>query len=163
LAIDRNLKARIWQYCHAYNRDHRTEDMHVGPITRAFQDVLRAVMWLACSPKRSAWSYETVAREANVGRDTVRAANTVLRSAGLISWTNTWQWNDRARRVCKSLNRYVLHDPIHKTENRSAPREQQEKGSEASQLDIGKTRADAPSTELEAAIGRLMAAKGAAP
>jgi hypothetical protein len=157
LAIDRNLKARIWQYCHAYNRDHRTEDMHVGPITRAFQDVLRAVMWLAGSPKRAAWSYETIAREANVGRDTVRLAITVLRSAGLISWTNQWEWNGRARRVCKSLNRYVLLDPTHKTENQPAPREQEDKKSGASQVDVGKRRATQPSDELEASIGRFMA------
>ena len=43
--LDRNAKARIMVYVRAYNARMKQEGQHTGPITRAFMDVLRALLY----------------------------------------------------------------------------------------------------------------------
>jgi hypothetical protein len=45
MPLDRNAKARIMVYVRAYNARMREEGQHTGPITRAFMDVLRALLY----------------------------------------------------------------------------------------------------------------------
>ena len=43
--LDRNAKARIAAYAKAWNARHRQPGQHKGPITRAFLEVLEALLW----------------------------------------------------------------------------------------------------------------------
>ena len=43
--LDRNAKARIEAYVKGYNARNRQPRQHCGPITQAFQRVLKALLW----------------------------------------------------------------------------------------------------------------------
>ena len=43
--LDRNAKARILAYAKAWSARHRQPRQHNGPITRAFLEVLEALLW----------------------------------------------------------------------------------------------------------------------
>ena len=43
--LDRNAKARIMAYARAWSARHRQPGQHRGPITRAFLEVLEALLW----------------------------------------------------------------------------------------------------------------------
>ena len=43
--LDRNAKARIMAYARAWGARHRQPGQHRGPITRAFLEVLEALLW----------------------------------------------------------------------------------------------------------------------
>ena len=43
--LDRNAKARIQAYARAWSGRHRQPGQHKGPITRAFLEVLQALLW----------------------------------------------------------------------------------------------------------------------
>ena len=43
--LDRNAKARIAAYARAWSARNRQPRQHRGPITRAFLDVLQALLW----------------------------------------------------------------------------------------------------------------------
>ena len=43
--LDRNAKARITAYARAWTARNRQPGQHKGPITRAFLDVLHALLW----------------------------------------------------------------------------------------------------------------------
>ena len=43
--LDRNAKARIAAYARAWSARHRQPGQHRGPITRAFLEVLEALLW----------------------------------------------------------------------------------------------------------------------
>ena len=68
--LDRNAKARIVAYARAWTARHKAPGQHKGPITRAFLDVLQALLWGfhnsrsgACFP-----SYERIAEKAGCCR-----------------------------------------------------------------------------------------------
>jgi hypothetical protein len=74
--LDRNAKARIAAYARAWSASHRQDGQHKGPITRAFLDVLHALLWGfhnsrtgCCFP-----SYERIAEKAECSRTTVYEA-----------------------------------------------------------------------------------------
>jgi hypothetical protein len=88
--LDRNAKARIWAYAQGYTARHRQRGQHRGPLTRAYLDVLKALLWTfhnshsgRCFP-----SYERIAEAACVHRSTVAEAITALEAAGVLSWEN---------------------------------------------------------------------------
>ena len=73
--LDRNAKVRIAAYARAWTARHRQPGQHKGPITRAFLDVLQALLWGfhnaragCCFP-----SYEAIAEKAGCARSTVRS------------------------------------------------------------------------------------------
>jgi len=122
--LDRNAKARIMAYSRAWSRLHAQPGQHKGPITRAFLDVLEALLWGfhnsrsgCCFP-----SYERIAEKAECSRTTVYEALKVLEWAGVLSWQNRitrirercrdlwgregWRW-----RVIRTSNAYVFRDP----------------------------------------------------
>ena len=88
LSLDRNAKARILAYARAWTARHRQPGQHKGPITRAFLDVLQALLWGfhnsqtgVCFP-----SYERIAEKAGCHRCTVAEALKALEFAGVLTW-----------------------------------------------------------------------------
>jgi hypothetical protein len=122
--LDRNAKARIAAYARAWSARHRQDGQHKGPLTRAFLDVLGALLWQfhnartgCCFP-----SYERIAAKAGCARSTVAEAIKVLEFAGVLTWQNRitrvrercrdlwgregWRW-----RVIRTSNAYAFRDP----------------------------------------------------
>ena len=88
--LDRNAKARIAAYARAWSARNRQPGQHQGPITRAFLDVLEALLWGfhnsrsgCCFP-----SYEAIAAKAECARSTVAEALKALEWAGVLTWQN---------------------------------------------------------------------------
>jgi Helix-turn-helix domain len=121
--LDRNAKARIAAYARAWSRQHAQRGR--GPITRAFLDVLEALLWGfhnsrtgVCFP-----SYERIAEQAECSHTTVYEALKVLEWAGVLSWQHRivrvrelcqdlwgragWRW-----RVIRTSNCYQFRDPM---------------------------------------------------
>ena len=97
---------------------------HRGPITRAFLEVLEALLWGfhnsrsgCCFP-----SYESIAAKAECARSTVAEALKVLEWAGVLTWQHRIAriqvrecdlfgcWASRWR-VIRTSNAYVFRDP----------------------------------------------------
>jgi hypothetical protein len=143
--LDRNAKARIMAYARAWSRRNRRPGQHRGPITRAFLDVLQALLWGfhnsrsgCCFP-----GYEAIAGKAECARSTVAEALKVLEWAGVLSWQHRiariqvreldlfGRWASRWR-VIRTSNAYVFRDPqpsragvpASKSENRTGTRDQ---------------------------------------
>jgi len=71
--LDGNAKVRIQAFARAWSGRNRQPGQHKGPITRAFLDVLEALLWGfhnsrtgCCFP-----SHEAIAAEAECARSTV--------------------------------------------------------------------------------------------
>jgi hypothetical protein len=122
--LDRNAKARILVYARAWTARHRQPGQHKGPLTRAFLDVLEALLWGfhnsrtgICFP-----SYERIAERAGCARSTVAEALKALEFARVLTWQHRvtrirercrdlfghdgWRW-----RVLRSSNAYTFCDP----------------------------------------------------
>src|SRR4051794_6807908 len=144
--LDRNAKARILAYARAWGARHRQPGQHKGPITRAFLEVLEALLWGfhnsrtgCCFP-----SYETIAARAECARSTVAEALKALEWAGVLTWLNRitrihgrerdlfGHWASRWR-VIRTSNAYVFRDPLQhpagvpasKSENRNGTQNQE--------------------------------------
>ena len=124
IPLDRNAKARIRVYARAYNARTREEGQHTGPVTRAFMDVLRALLYSFHNGRdgRCFPSYERIAAAASCCRSTVYAAIRALEAAGVLTWVNRltkirvperdlfgrsatrWQ-------VIRTSNAYLFQDP----------------------------------------------------
>ena len=86
--LDRNAKARIVAYARSWSARQRRPGQHRGPITRAFLDVLEALLWGfhnsrsgCCFP-----GYGAIAAKAECARSTVAEALKVLEWAGVLTW-----------------------------------------------------------------------------
>jgi hypothetical protein len=88
--LDRNAKARIMAYARAWGARHRQSGQHRGPITRAFLEVLEALLWGFHNSRdgRCFPSYETIAAKAECARSTVAEALKVLEWAGVVTWVH---------------------------------------------------------------------------
>jgi hypothetical protein len=125
IPLDRNAKVRIIVYVRGYNARHRQEGQHRGPITRAFMEVLEALLWGFHNGKdgRCFPSYESIAKRAECSRDTVYEAIKALEFANILTWVNRitriqtrtrdlfgkWAY---AWRVIRTSNAYVFRDPL---------------------------------------------------
>jgi hypothetical protein len=169
--LDRNAKCRVMAYARAWTASHRRPGQHKGPITRAFMEVLQALLWQfhnvhsgLCFP-----SYEAIALKAGCARSTVGEALKVLEWAGVLSWQHRltkirervtdlfgregWRW-----RVIRTSNSYAFADPkvgrfSSKSGNRSGTQNQVILGSVSAS-------ATAPDSPLEAALARFGAVGG---
>lgn len=133
--LDRNAKIRIQTYARAWSVRHKRPGQHKGPITRAFLDVLQALLWQfhnsrsgICFP-----SYAAIAERAGCARSTVAAALKALEFAGVLTWQNritrirerctdlfgrvSWRW-----RVIRTSNAYVFRS---ESENRIGTQSQE--------------------------------------
>jgi hypothetical protein len=129
IPLDRNAKARILAYARAWTARHRRLGQHKGPITRAFQDVLQALLWgFHNSPTGCCFpSYEAIASKAGCARSTVAEALKALEFAGVLTWQHRivrirercrdlfghegWRW-----RVIRTSNAYCFRDPASKSD-----------------------------------------------
>jgi hypothetical protein len=167
--LDRNAKCRIQAYARAWSRLHCQPGQHRGPITRAFLDVLQALLWGfhnsrsgCCFP-----SYERIAEKAECSRTTVYEALKVLEWAGVLSWQNRitrirercrdlwgregWRW-----RVIRTSNAYVFRDPQAAVSGRPASEFRNLPGTQVQ--DVSKllpAPAVDPASPLERALARL--------
>jgi hypothetical protein len=175
MPLDRNAKCRIQAYARAWTARNRLPGQHKGPITRAFLDVLQALLWGfhnsrtgICFP-----SYERIAEQAECARSTVAEALRVLEWAGVLSWQHrlarireactdlfgrtTWRW-----RVIRTSNAYVFNDPKcpvsvgfpSQSENRTGTQSQDV-------LDPVQAPTVNPTSPLERALARFAAALAA--
>lgn len=176
VGLDRNVKARIAVYARAWSAENRRPGQHKGPITRAFMDVLKALLWGfhntetgACFP-----SYERIAEKAECSRSTVYEALKVLEWAGVLSWQHRitrirerctdlfghqgWRW-----RVVRTSNAYVLHEKPSKSEIPTGTRESKIPRAVCGAAHDSKTALNKVGEGLEAALasfGRAIAARG---
>ena len=102
LPLDRNAKVRIIAYAKGWTALHCQDRQHRGPITRAFLEVLTALLWGfhnsrsgCCFP-----SYEAIATRADCARSTVAEALKVLEYAGVLTWQHRLT---RIREQCRDL------------------------------------------------------------
>jgi hypothetical protein len=88
--LDRNAKARIMAYARAWGARHRQSGQHRGPITRAFLEVLEALLWDFHNSRdgRCFPSYEAIATKAECARSTVAEALKVLELAAVLTWAH---------------------------------------------------------------------------
>ena len=74
--LDRNAKARILAYARAWSARNRQPGQHKGPITRAFLEVLEALLWGFHNARTGCCFpiYEAIAAKAECARTTVAEA-----------------------------------------------------------------------------------------
>jgi hypothetical protein len=170
--LDRNAKVRIETYAKAWSRLHALPGQHRGPVTRAFLDVLHALLWGFHNSKSGCCfpSYERIAEKAECSRTTVYEALKVLEWAGVLSWQHRlarirerctdlfgrdgWRW-----RVIRTSNAYVFSDPQAAVFGRPASEFRNRMGTQ-DQEDSKKLQAPAIdlTSPLERALARLSAA-----
>jgi hypothetical protein len=118
---DRDAKIAVMDFAKRYNKRHRRGRQHKGPLTRAFLDVLRALLWTfhnqhtgLCFP-----SYDSIAEAADCARSTAELAVKALEAAGILSWCHRLVRKGKA--VLRTSNGYHFHFPHIPalTENRS--------------------------------------------
>jgi hypothetical protein len=125
IPLDRNAKARIMVYARAWSVRNKQPRQHHGPLTRAFMDVLEALLWGFHNSRdgRCFPSYEAIAEKARCNRDTVYEAIKALERADILTWVNRIA---RARvmiedllgkpvpgwRIIRTSNAYVFRDPL---------------------------------------------------
>ena len=116
IPLDRNAKARIMAYVRGYNAKHKRAGQPHGPITRAFLDVLEALLWGfhnsrtgKCFP-----GYDAIAAKARCCRDTVHRAIRALEVADVLTWANRFDKVKREEKwqVIRTSNAYAFRDPL---------------------------------------------------
>ena len=170
--LDRNAKVRVATYARAWSARNRQPGQHKGPITRAFLDVLGALLWGfhnahtgRCFP-----SYEAIASKAGCARSTVAEAVKVLEWAGVLSWqhrivrvrercrdlfgANGWRW-----RVIRTSNAYVFSDPQMAVGGRFSSSSEKQKGTLDQEVSSSLLAPEIdPNSPLERALARFGAA-----
>jgi hypothetical protein len=173
--LDRNAKCRIAAYARTWSARNRRPGQHKGPITRAFLEVLQALLWGFHNSRdgRCFPSYERIAEQARCARSTVAEALKALEWAGVLTWQHRitrvrerctdlfgrigWQW-----RVHRRSNAYAFRDPQQQTERPSAYQSENHPGTQ-NQVILGSVHAPArdPGSSLERALARFGAAVAA--
>jgi hypothetical protein len=122
--LDRNAKCRVAAYARAWSARNRRPGQHKGPITRAFLEVLQALLWGFHNSRdgRCFPSYEAIAGRAGCARSTVAEALKALEWAGVLTWQNRitravvrqrdlfGRWSNRWT-VIRTSNAYAFRDP----------------------------------------------------
>jgi hypothetical protein len=167
--LDRNAKVRIAVYARAWSARKRQDRQHRGPITRAFHDVLGALLWGfhnscsgVCFP-----SYEAIAAKAECARSTVAEALKALEWAGVLTWQNRitrilvrerdlfGQWAARWQ-VIRTSNAYVFRDPHWQLSGGFPCKSENPTGTQNQEiLDLPLTPTKDPTRPLERALQQL--------
>jgi hypothetical protein len=172
MPLDRNAKCRVAAYARAWSARRRQPRQHKGPITRAFLEVLQALLWGfhnaqtgVCFP-----SYEAIARKAGCAKSTVAEALKALEWAGVLSWQNrltrirerctdlfgraTWRW-----RTIRTSNTYMFRDPKPQLAGVPASKSENPAGTQdQDSLDPVEASARDSNRQLERALRRFGAA-----
>jgi hypothetical protein len=175
-ALDRNAKTRIMVYARVWSAKHRRPGQHRGPLTRAFMEVLEALLWGFHNSRdgRCFPSYESIAEKAHCNRDTVYEAIKALEFADVLTWVNritrirtreldlfgqmATRW-----RIIRTSNAYLFRDPLpcHRPANVQDDFSKSENppGTLIQEISLVSKGADAPlptlSPELNAVLIRL--------
>jgi Helix-turn-helix domain len=170
--LDRNAKARIAAYARAWSARNRQPGQHKGPITRAFLEVLQALLWGFHNSRdgRCFPSYEALAAKAECCRDTVCEALKALEWAGVLSWQNRitravvrqrdlfGRWSNRWT-VLRTSNAYVFRDPQPQLAGVPAAKSENPTGTQNQKvIDLIQAPAGGPDSPLERALTRFGAA-----
>ncbi|MGE4046486.1 MAG: helix-turn-helix domain-containing protein [Acetobacteraceae bacterium] len=164
ISLDRNAKARIMVYARAWTARHRQPGQHRGPLTRAYLEVLEALLWGfhnsrtgLCFP-----SYEAIAAKAGCCRDTVYEAIRALEAADVLTWVSRimrervreqdifGQWALRWR-IVRTSNAYVFRDPLPCAEGREAAKSENPAGTLNQDISVTKKQ-PAPLEELDTGL-----------
>jgi DNA-binding MarR family transcriptional regulator len=124
-AMDKNMKARIMVYARAWSANNRSGKQHKGPITRAFMDVLWALLYRCHNSKTGACfpNQKTIALRAGCAVSVVNDAIKVLERAGVLTWvhrlhrvsvkyTNVFGQFVTETQVLRTSNAYTFTDKI---------------------------------------------------
>jgi hypothetical protein len=167
--LDRNAKARILAYARAWGARHKQPRQHKGPITRAFLEVLEALLWGfhnsrsgCCFP-----SYAAIAAKAECARSTVAEALKALEWAGVLTWAHRitriqvrerdlfGKWASRWR-VIRTSNAYVFRDPQQRPEGVPTSKSENPPGTQNQEvIDSSLVPARDPDSPLERALQHL--------
>lgn len=173
--LDRNQKVRIAAYARAWSARHRQPGQHKGPITRAFLDVLQALLWGFHNSRdgRCFPSYQAIADRAGCARSTVAEALRVLEFAKVLSWQNRitravvrqrdlfGRWSNRWT-VIRTSNAYVFRDPQQQLTGVRGSKSENPTGThDQDTLDHVQAPALRPDGQLERALARFGAAVAA--
>jgi len=179
IPLDRNAKARIMMYARGWSAKHRQKGQHRGPLTRAFMEVLEALLWGFHNSRdgRCFPSYEAIADRAECNRDTVYEAIKALEFANVLSWVNRitrirtreldlfGQWAMRWR-IIRTSNAYVFRDPLPcaaSPPDRSSSKSENPSGTLIQEISLPKRPPLDPDSPLEKALQRLGTTLGALP
>ena len=173
--LDRNAKARVMAYARAWGARHRQPGQHKGPITRAFIEVLEALLWGfhnarsgVCYP-----SYEAIAAKAECARSTVAEALKVLELAGVLTWAHRiariqvrerdlfGKWASRWR-VIRTSNAYVFRDPQQRPQGGPASKSENRIGTQNQEILTVLPTVLVPARDLDSPLERALARFGAA-
>lgn len=185
-SLDRNAKVRIRVYAEAWSAKHKQPGQHRGPLTRAFIEVLEALLWGFHNSKSGLCfpSYEAIAAKAKCNRDTVYEAIKALEAADVLTWVNRI-FRERVRekdlfghwvtrwRTFRTSNAYRFRDPLpcaagrpdpagaSKSENPSGTLNQDVSIPKAAPVDNSQDLSDVPIGVLKAlfCLGKAIEAK----
>jgi hypothetical protein len=166
--LDRNAKARILAYAKAWGARHKQPGQHRGPITRAFLEVLEALLWGFHNSRdgRCFPSYETIAAKADCARSTVAEALKVLEWAGVLTWQHRiarilvreldlfGKWASRWR-VIRTSNAYVFCDPQRRPAGVPASKSENPAGTLNQEIQSLTAASADPDSPLERALARF--------
>jgi hypothetical protein len=178
-ALDRNAKTRIVAYARAWSRKHKQKGQHHGPLTRAFMEVLEALIWGFHNSRdgRCFPSYATIAKRAECDPDTVYEAIKALEFANVLTWVNRItrirvheldlfgklapRW-----RIIRTSNAYSFRDPLPcatPPNLRGSSNPENPRGTQIQELTLTVRPAINPDSDLEKALRRLGNTLGALP
>jgi hypothetical protein len=171
--LDRNAKVRVQAYAKAWGARHALSGQHRGPITRAFLEVLEALLWGFHNSRdgRCFPSYEAIAAKAECARSTVAEALKVLELARVLTWQHRiarirvcernlfGQWANRWR-VIRTSNAYVFRDPLERPAGVSASKSENRIGTQNQELTSTSVPALAPESALARALESLSTSLG---
>jgi hypothetical protein len=169
IPLDGNAKARIMVYARAWNAKHRQSGQHRGPLTRAFMEVLEALLWGFHNSKSGLCfpGYEAIAAKAKCNRDTVYEAIKALEAADVLTWVNRIMREQvRERdlfgkwamgwRIVRTSNAYLFRDPLPCAEGWRASKSENPSGTLNQDISISKSPATASGEGLETMSSDLL-------
>jgi hypothetical protein len=171
--LDRNAKVRVMAYARAWGARHAQPGQHRGPITRAFLEVLEALLWGFHNSRdgRCFPSYEAIAAKAECARSTVAEALKVLEWARVLTWQHRiariqvrerdlfGRWASRWR-VIRTSNAYVFRDPLERPAVVSASKSENRIGTQNQELNSTSVPALDPESTLARALESLSTSLG---
>jgi hypothetical protein len=171
ISLDRNAKTRVMVYARAWSAKHRQPGQHRGPLTRAYVEVLEALLWGFHNSKSGLCfpSYEAIAEKARCCRDTVYEAIRALEAADVLTWVNRivreqvrepdlfGKWGTRWR-IVRTSNAYQFRDPLPCSEHRELSKSENPPGTLNQDISFLKKKTVTPANTLDSIGSPLLRA-----